>query len=98
MLFEEYISQEEYLNILNEKLFDFIDTLEPETLTPEQLELLDSLLEVITEFDIEDFEGEDVDEEFIEEWVKKRVVEVERLFAGYSVSLDLRLWGTDVLE
>jgi len=73
MLFEEYLDEEEYLEELNELLFDFIDSLDLETLSEEQAERLDDLLEFITEMDIE-YEDDDSEEEEIDEALKKRVV------------------------
>jgi hypothetical protein len=77
MLFEEYMDEEEYLETLNELLFNFIDSLDLETLSEEQAELLDELLEFATEIDYEedDVDGdESEDEEELEEALRKRVV------------------------
>jgi hypothetical protein len=71
MLFEEYLDDEEYLEELNELLFDFIDSLDFETLSEDQADKLDDLLEFITDNEIED--DEDSEEE-LEEAIKKRVV------------------------
>ena len=74
MLFEEYMDEEEYLEELNELLFDFIDSLDLETLSEEQAERLDDLLEFITEMDIEYDDDDSEEEEEIDEALKKRVV------------------------
>ena len=75
MLFEEYLDEEEYLEELNELLFDFIDSLDFEALSDEQAEKLDDLLEFITDMEIEYEDGEESEEEEeLEEAVKKRVV------------------------
>ncbi|MDY0215178.1 MAG: hypothetical protein RBS24_06695 [Bacilli bacterium] len=80
MLFEEYLSEEEYLEELNELIFDFIDSLDLEELSEDQAEKLDDLLTFITDMDIEyeDGEEEDLEEDLTEEELnelkKKRVV------------------------
>lgn len=78
MLFEEYLTEEEYLEELNELIFEFVDSLDLETLSDAQADALDELLSFITDMDIEYDESEDdteeVDEELISELVKKRVV------------------------
>lgn len=74
MLFEEYMDEEEYLETLNELLFNFIDSLDLETLSEEQAELLDELLEFATEIDYEEDGDESEDEEELEEALRKRVV------------------------
>ena len=77
MLFEEMLSEDEYFEELNELIFDFIDTLDFETLSEEQITTLDNLLEFITEIDFTDDEEIDTteeDEKDLEEAVRKRVV------------------------
>ena len=75
MLFEEYLEEEEYLEVLNELIFDFIDSLDLESLSDEQAEKLDDLLEFITDSDIEyGDEEEPGEDEDLDEAIKKRVV------------------------
>lgn len=84
MLFEEYLEEEEYLEVLNELIFDFIDSIDLESLSDEQAEKLDDLLEFITDSDVEYDEeydeeetedGEEITEdENLDEAIKKRVV------------------------
>lgn len=78
MLFEEVLSEEEYLEELNELIFDFIDSLDLESLSDDQAEKLDDLLEFITDMDVEYEDDEDIDENLTEEEInelaKKRVV------------------------
>lgn len=88
MLFEEVLSEEEYLEELNELIFDFIDSLDLESLSDDQAEKLDDLLEFITDMDVEYEDEEDIDEnlteEELQELAKKRVVRggkiVRRIF------------------
>lgn len=80
MLFEEYLEEEEYLEVLNELIFDFIDSIDLESLSDEQAEKLDDLLEFITDSDVEYDEEETEDgeegteDEDLDEAIKKRVV------------------------
>lgn len=77
MLFEEFLTEEEYLEELNELIFEFVDSLDLESLSEEQAEHLDELLSFITDMDIEyedEEEEDDLDEELLSELVKKRVV------------------------
>ena len=67
MLFEEVLEQDEFYEVLNGLIFDFVDSLDMETLTEEQSELLDDLLTFISE------DKPDTEED-LEEAVKKRVV------------------------
>jgi hypothetical protein len=66
MLFEEVLETEEYFDELNKKIFDFIDSLDIDELEEDQAELLDDLMEFISE---EEFEDQELDE-----IAKKRVV------------------------
>jgi len=66
MLFEEVLETEEYFDELNKKIFDFIDSLDIDELEEDQAELLDDLMEFISE---EEFEDQELDE-----IVKKKVV------------------------
>lgn len=80
MLFEEYLDEEEYLEVLNELIFDFIDSIDLESLSDEQAEKLDDLLEFISDSDVEYDEEETEDgeesteDEDLDEAIKKRVV------------------------
>ena len=74
MLFEEYLEEEEYLEVLNELIFDFIDSIDLESLSDEQAEKLDDLLEFITDSDVEYDEEEGTEDEDLDEAIKKRVV------------------------
>lgn len=94
MLFEEVLSEDEYLEELNDLLFDFIDSLDLESLSEDQAEKLDDLLEFITDMDIEYEDEEDIDENLTEEELnelaKRRVVRggkiIRRIFCkpGYK--------------
>lgn len=80
MLFEEYLSEDEYLDELNELIFEFIDSLDLEALSEDQADKLDELLSFITDMDIEYEDGEEEDleenlsEDELNEIAKKRVV------------------------